>query len=184
MAKAPKLSYGKLDLLGLRKAAVKFNKTFYKESQVLFNDGARTFVHVTVQFIHVDTGMAAGTLQPLAQKLGTGILSDIRGRIKRPGRLGYTTMTGRYYRSGIRTLSEGIKAGMSAYSLNYGSQKRPRMIMTFKTNVYQYALWEPINWHSLEFGLEAMRDYILMNFSRRFPSGDLARALNPRYKVG
>ena len=79
------------------------------------------------------------------------------------------------YRVGI---DAGIKAGMSAYQLNYGTIKRPKMFLRFNTNVYQYALWEGQLWDSIIPGVKAMTDYIFDNFDRYFPYAVMWEAMN------
>jgi hypothetical protein len=184
MAQKAVIQYGNVDITGIKAAIGKFNKTQHKQMILLMKGAVRVFVKTTVQYIGVDTGMTGGTLQPVAQEVGTGVLAEVRARMKNSSRTGFTTMTGRYYRSRKRSMDEGIKAGQNAYVLKFGTVKRPRMIFTFNTKVYQFALWEPRRWHSLNFGLEAMVAYINQNFDTKFPYAEMIDALNIKQKVG
>jgi len=175
MAQAPKISYGKISATGIKKAIGKFNKTYYKNMQVLMRGGIRAFVQAAVNEIHVDSGMSAASLQPLAIAAGTGILKHIFGAVPRQGQ---TNMAGRYYRSRKRSIEEGIKAGMNAYQINYGTLARPKMFLTFKTNVYQYAKWEGELWDSIIPGVKALTDYIFDNFDKYFPHAAMWEAMD------
>lgn len=175
MAQAPKISYGKISATGIKKAIGKFNKTYFENMQRLMRGGVRAFVQTAVLEIHVDSGMSAASLQPLAQAAGTGILKHLIGAVPRKGQ---TSMAGRYYRDRQRSIDAGIKAGMSAYQLNYGTIKRPKMFLRFNTNVYQYALWEGQLWDSIIPGVKAMTDYIFDNFDRYFPYAVMWEAMN------
>jgi hypothetical protein len=183
MAQKAVIQYGNVDITGIKAAIGKFNKTQHKQMILLMKGAVRVFVKTTVRYIGVDTGMTGGTLQPVAQQVGTGVLAEVRARVKRSSRTGFTTMTGRYYRSRKRSIDEGIKAGQNAYVLKFGTVQRPRMIFTFNTKVYQFALWEP-SWQSLNFGFEAMIAYINQEFDNRFPYAEMVDALNLKQKAG
>jgi hypothetical protein len=183
MAQKARIQYGNVDITGIKAAIGKFNKTHHQRMILLMKGAVRVFVKTTVQYIGVDTGMTGGTLQPVAQQVGTGVLAEVRARVKNSSRTGFTTMTGRYYRSRRRSMDEGIKAGHNAYVLRFGTVQRPRMIFTFNTKVYQYALHEP-GWQSLNFGLEAMAAYINQEFDNRFPYALMVDALNLKQKAG
>ena len=176
---AAKIKYGKIDLQGIKAAHGKFNKTLHKQMILLMKGAIREFARVTAEVVHVDTGMAAGSLQPLAKEVGGGVLGLIRPRIKREERTGFTTLTGRYYRQRKRSLDEGISAGENAFSINFGTVKRPRMFFRFDIKVYQWARWEG-NWQAIRAGLAAMVQYINQNFDERFPYAEMRDALNPK----
>lgn len=171
MAAPAKVVYGKINTTGLTKAIGKFNKTYHDRMKRLMRGAVTAFVKATVQYVHVETGMSAATLQALAKEVGSGVLGEIRPRVQEAVKNWGTTMTGRSYRNKQKSIAEGIKAGMSAYKLNYGTVKRPMMFLRFETNVYQYALHEP-EWVSLAAGLIAMTEYIDANFERYFPIED------------
>ena len=169
---AAKVLYGKLDIQGLKAAHGKFNKTLHKQMILLMKGAIREFAKVAATNVHVDTGMAAGSLQPLAK----GVLGIIRP-VKRSERKGQTSMTGRYYRTRKRSLQEGIKAGETEFSINFGTVKRPRMFFRFDIKVYQYARWEGDLWNSITPAIRAMVNYINDNFDERFPYAELRDAL-------
>ena len=174
MAKAPSISYGRINATGLTKAIGKFNKTHHKNMKILMRGGVRAFVKAAVTYVHVDSGMSGASLQPLAQEVGTGILGTLGAPKSRKGQ---TSMAGRYYRQRQRSIAEGIKAGLRAYKLNYGTIKRPMMFLRFETNVYQYALWEP-SWDTLQIGVTAMVNYIYENYDKYFPYKDFLRTID------
>ncbi len=172
-----KVKYGSIDLQGIRAAHGKFNKTLHKQMILLMKGAIREFTVVAATNIGVDTGMAGGSLQPLAQEVGGGVLGIIRSRIQRGSRTGLTTLTGRYYRSRKRSLEEGIAAGENAFSINFGTVKRPRMFFRFDIKVYQHARWEGERWSTIIAGTQAMEHYINENFDKRFPHAALREAL-------
>ena len=178
MAEAPTIIYGKVDVISIKRAIGKFNKTYHERMKRLMRGAVRAFVQTAVENVHVMSGMSGASLQPLAREVGTGILKHL-GRPK-PVK-GQTSMAGRYYRRRQRSIDEGIKAGLKAFKMNYGTVKRPMMFLRFETNVYQYALWEP-TWGSLYDATVAMVDYIENNFERYFPDAEMAEVLYP--KVG
>jgi hypothetical protein len=180
---AAKLKYGSLDLQGIRAAHGKFNKTLHKQMILLMKGGIREFAKVAAENINVETGMAAASLQPLAQEVGGGVLGIIRPRVKlQSGKKGQTSLAGRYYHQRRRDISEGISAGENAFTINFGTVKRPRMFFRFDIKVYQWARWETSSPHyfdALRQGLAAMIKYINANFEKRFPTAELRAALNP-----
>ncbi len=174
-----KLHYGKLDLQRVKAAHGKFNKTLHKQMILLMKGAIREFAKVAAENIHVDTGMAGGSLQPVAKEVGGGVLGIIRSRIRRSERTGYTTLTGRYYRSRKRNIEEGIARGEKAFNINFGTVQRPRMFFRFDIKVYQWARWED-DWGVIQLALAAMVRYINENFSKRFPQAEMMEALYPK----
>jgi hypothetical protein len=181
MARAPQISYGRIDTLTIKKSIGKFNKTYHERMKRLMRGSVRAFVKTAASIVHVDTGMSGASLQPLAQEVGTGILGTLKGGKVRKGQ---TSMAGRYYRNRQRSIAEGIKAGMRAYKLSYGTVQRPRMFLRFETKVYQYALWEGRLWDSLTPAVEAMVNYIYDNFDRYFPDAEFADLIYPKQEIG
>jgi len=177
------VQYGKLDLQGIKAAHGKFNKTLHKQMILLIKGAIREFAKVAAEEIGVDTGMSGASLQPLAKAAGGGILGIIRGRQKRGERQGYTSLTGRYYRQRKRNIEEGLAVGENAFSINFGTVKRPRMFFRFDIKVYQWARWES-QWQAIEKALAAMVRYINQNFQDRFPHAEMRDALSPKYKKG
>lgn len=178
MAVPAKVIYGKINVVKLTKAIGTFNKTYHERMKILMRGAVKAFVKTTVELVGVETGMSGATLQPLAKAVGTGVLGEIRARGPISELPWGTTMTGRSYRSKKKSINEGIKAGMSAYKLNYGTVKRPMMFLRFETNVYQYAFWESKLWFSLAAGTIAMVEYIEENFTKYFPIEDFNQIID------
>lgn len=140
-----------MGISNIRQAILDYKKKHYLAMKHLMRDAAAVFVESAVQHVHIDTGMSAASLEPLAKAAKTTILDKFTAkRVRR----GVTSMTGRYYKNRIKGISEGIKAGKTAYKFNYGSYQRPIMSFTFQIKVWQYWYWES-DWQSLN---EAMID--------------------------
>ena len=83
---AAKVLYGKLDIQGLKAAHGKFNKTLHKQMILLMKGAIREFAKVAATNVHVDTGMAAGSLQPLAKAAGgiTVLVKEVCKKVLKP----------------------------------------------------------------------------------------------------
>lgn len=132
--------------------AKKYTKKVHTDMTRIWREAAKAFVRSVVEnSIHVDTGMSAGSLVPLATELRIGgktktYISTHRKRVKRKG---YA-----YDKSSYRSLNRGIQLGKNAYKLNFGSVKRVAFVFEFSTLVFQYSFHEP-NWNTLQVGRRA-----------------------------
>ena len=183
MALPARLYYARADISDLKSRTEKYLKKYHEAMIRLYKDAAAEFVWRTVQEIHVDTGMSAASLEPLAESVGTSILGDISPFIKHGERNWGTTMSGLSQKGRIRSIDAGFRAGQSAFRFSFGSVKNPYFIFEFKINVYQYSFWEyKGNWRSLEKGLEYFVDFVESNYEEYVPF-NLEDAINPYVKV-
>lgn len=180
MALPAKLYYGRADLVGIKKRVDTYTQKYHKAMIRLYKDAAAEFAWRTVQEIHVDTGMSAASLEPLANEVGTSILADVDPFIKHSQRPWGTAMTGLSQKGRIRSVDAGFRSGLSAYRFSFGSVRNPHFIFEFKINVWQYAFWED-NWNSLNVGLYHFVDFVESNFEEYVPF-DLLQAVNPYVK--
>ncbi|HUU87827.1 MAG TPA: hypothetical protein VMX17_08750 [Candidatus Glassbacteria bacterium] len=181
MALPAKLYYARADISDLKQRVDKYLKKYHNAMIRLYKDAAAEFVWRTVQEIHIDTGMSAASLEPLAASLGTSIIDDISPFIKHGQRNWGTAMTGLSQKGRIRSIDAGFRAGQSAFRFSFGSVKNPYFIFEFKINVYQYAFWEK-NWQSLNKGLYYFVDFVESNYEAYVPF-DLVDVINPYIKV-
>jgi hypothetical protein len=170
-----KLTYGRVSIVNVKTAITNYKVKYYNAMKRLMRDAAVVFVHSAVENVHVDTGMSAASLEPMAKKVRTSILPKISPK---RSRFGGMTMTGRYVPKKIRSVFEGTQVGRTAYKFNYGSRNRPYMSFQFQIKVWQYWYWEP-QWQSL---LNASIDaeiFIDNNYEKYLPEG-----LNKVFKYG
>jgi hypothetical protein len=112
--------------------------------------------------------MSAASLEPFAKAVGQTVMG--RFTPKRAFRKGAMAMSGRYMPNRFRSVSEGIKAGKTAFVISYGTYQRPYMTFKFSTKVWQYAYWEPM-WMSLAEGTVDAEIFIEKNYKRYLPGG-------------
>jgi hypothetical protein len=174
------LTYAQGQFAGLRTAIPKFKRDHYDCSVRLFRGAVAAFVMATAAQVHVDTGMSAASLKPLGKKVGANF--TITPKTPK-GRFWGTYMTGKSYRSKIRNMAEGIKAGQKAGTINYGTFPRPIMSFSFSIKVYQYWYWEAIRWQSLMAGEWAFKNYIKQNYESMV-GAPLKKQLRIAFKIG
>jgi hypothetical protein len=127
------------------------------------------------------TGMAMGQFLPLARAVKA--LSDWNAASTgtAPPQQGYTALGGGWqYQGRIKGVAAGSSLGEKAYSITYGTPKRPVFGFTFKILVFQYWLHEvapqaskgPSSgpWGTLEALTVAYNDYILRNWKLDIPN--------------
>lgn len=170
-----RLTYGSVSIGNVKAAITDYKRKYYLAMKRLMRDAAAVFVNAAINYVHVDTGMSAASLQPFARAAGTSILGRF---VPRRVRRGAMTMTGLYKKSGIRSVASGLKAGQTAFKFNYGTYENPKMSFRFQIKVWQYWYWEP-NWQSLnEASIEA-EIFIDNNYKKYLPKG-----LNKVFRYG
>jgi hypothetical protein len=163
-----KITYGKVSISNVRTAITDYKKKYYLAMKRLMKDAAAVFVKTAVAHVHVDTGMSAASLHPFGKKVGAPVLGSIIP--KRAYRKGQTALSGRYYPKRWRSISEGEKAGKTAYEINVGSFERPYMSFRFQIKVWQYWYWEA-NWQSLNEASVDAEIFIDNNYEKYLPEG-------------
>jgi hypothetical protein len=170
-----KLTYGRVSIVNVKSAITNYKEKYYQAMKRLMRDAAVVFVNSAVDHVHVDTGMSAASLEPMARRARTSILSKISPK---RSRFGGMTMTGRYVPKKIRSVFEGIRAGQSAFKFNVGNVDRPYMSFRFQIKVWQYWYWEP-EWQSLNEASIDAEIFIDNNYIKYLPEG-----LNKVFKYG
>lgn len=188
MAKPMRIKYKRSDYKGLRKKLQNFDTSLYSRVCDLWMESAQYAIQsvILTQVIHVDTGMSAATILPLAKK--ARIDMEIRQIIKaqrNPARaktdytrVGITRMDGVYDTSGWRNMKVGEQAARKASKLLFGSEKRPWMVFEFDITVYQYALHEK-EWKSLTILFKSFNDYLKRNMEKALDRKGLLKIMKP-----
>ena len=166
-----KITYGKVSITNVKTAITNYKYKYYLAMRRLMKDAAAVFVKTAVAHVHVDTGMSAASLHPFGKKVGAPVLGMISPRRIRKGQMsmGYGGR-GKYYPKRWRSVSEGEKAGQTAYEINVGTQERPYMSFRFQIKVWQYWYWEA-NWQSLNEASVDAEIFIEKNYSKYLPEG-------------
>jgi len=171
------IRYTRVNMTRFKKQIADYTKAHHKQIQELTREAVRVFVHTIVQnYIVIDTGMSAASLEPLAQEVGTTIIDVVVQRRKRAYRKGRETLSGTWYRNSKRDIDAGVKAGYNAYTLTFGNVNQPLINFEFRIKVFQYWFHEP-TWQTLEAGRQAFIRFIETNYTDYLPK-DLNILLN------
>jgi ribosomal protein L16/L10AE len=121
----------------------------------LWQGAIKAFVFATANKVRVQTGMARGSIVPLARvvRLGLAVENTISAdaRRKKLRNLRYNGPEG-----GIRSKSRGIQFGEDAYSVSY---ERGSLQFEFTVTVHEWLVNEK-DWRALEAGRTAFNQYI------------------------
>jgi hypothetical protein len=142
----------------------KWKNRFQDDFANLWDDSAAAFVKGTADQVHVDTGMTAASLIPLANKVGgiSGVLGAIslRRHISVPD----------YNHNPLATTSLGIvnrdvmggqRLG-TEWNINYGSRVNLVYSLEYRVNVGHWEILEH-NWKALDEGVDRFRVYFNAN---------------------
>ena len=160
---------------GLKPRVDVFTKKLHDDMTRLWNDATKAFLEEMLKqdTILVDTGMSRASLMPLARKVR--MLTVARAQIspRRSPQKGATILEGDrgVWKPNLeRGPDLGQKLGEKAFTINYGSTKRPVFRFEFRIVVYQHWLHEKfgrsprsIGKESLEKGEAAFIDYLKTN---------------------
>ncbi|MDB4726357.1 hypothetical protein OAF54_02880 [bacterium] len=126
----------------------------YNQFRKIWAEAAQAYVRAATSEVLVDTGMSAATFFPLSRaisllRLGvTGTPGIVRGVVARGKGRSFRDRPefpfGRKRRPvpRRRDAKSGEVEGKKAFSLKFGSPKRPQFRFFFQAQVYQFARWE------------------------------------------
>lgn len=151
----------------------------------LWRDALQVFIKTVLNNIGVESGMSGATLKPLAKdvRLKTYVEQSLRGRGAKFNRARYnsTRFPGD---SEYKSMAHGERLGASAYTINYGTPKVPRLTFTFEIKVLQFYLNElgignnnTPPWDSLDKGQAAAIEFIETNLSNYIGDEELLNIL-------
>lgn len=155
-----------------RTKEVKIQKKIHNSLIRLWQDAIQEFIKTVLNNIGVESGMSGATLKPLAKdvRLKTYVEQSLRGRGAKFSKSRYSS-TRFPGDSDTKSKSHGERLGASAYEINYGTPKVPRLTFTFQIKVLQFYLNElgignnnTAAWNSLPKGEQAAIDFINNNF--------------------
>jgi len=164
-------------------ASSSVNVTTHKKIKQLFRAAVRAFIVETLNHVHVDSGMSAASLQPLAAKvqLRSAIVESLQGF--GPTR-GHQNAYGAFADNNAKWKSRalGQRLGQEAYELEFGTPRSPICKMVFEVPVLQFYLHEygyaasnTAPWAALTHGAEAFKQYIKNHWSEYISGSDLAK---------
>lgn len=166
-----------ISALGLKQV----EKKYYDNGKKLFKGSIEAFIWGVFNNIHIETGMSAASLLPLAAqiRLKNRLRAAIAGQsigTKKQSIISYAEWADQSEK--IKSISFGEQLGRKAYTISWGSPSRPVFEFSFLINVFQYHLHEfgyargnPIPWGSIEAGILAFDTYIEKNW-RKYINAD------------
>lgn len=127
--------------------AATYTATVHRDVTRIWQESARAFVRsIVTDSIHIDTGMSAASVLPLAAALRFKgkVQSTIRSQSRGP-RKGYGDPMDY---SKWRSIRHGMKLGERAYKLSYGTAARTLFQFEFNITVYQHSFHEEL-WNTI-----------------------------------
>ena len=161
------VTYGQVSISRIKSTIRDYKREYYLAMIQLIRDAAGVFVQTAVRNVHVDTGMSAASLEPFANWVDSSILHQIHPKRVRKG---MTTITGKYQKQRFKSVSEGLKAGQTAFKMNFGTYNRPYMSFRYTIKVWQWLYWET-NWQSLNEAVIDAEIFIENNYLKYLPRG-------------
>lgn len=134
----------------------------------LWRDSIRAFVREAVKYIVIDTGMSYASMLPLAAQVR--IRDEIEAGMIGQGKpkSGFKNLSGGFANNNARFKSKslGEQLGTEAFTIKFGTPRRPELTFTFHLVVFQYYLHEEqrgggyvsSNWRSLSKARQAFLD--------------------------
>jgi len=133
---------------GIGKKLPTISLTIHTHLSNAWRAAAAEFVKAAVQEVLVETGMSAATFFPLARLVKRGSVGQVRTFIRSHGPIGARRDRPEFpggRRASpprIRSIKEGEREGERAFTLTFGSHRRPVFAFSFSTVVFQFAFHE------------------------------------------
>lgn len=134
----------------------------------LWRDSIRAFVREAVKYVVIDTGMSYASMLPLAAQVR--IRDEIEAGMIGVGKpkSGFKNLSGGFASNNARFKSKtlGEQLGKEAFTIKFGTPRRPELTFTFHLVVFQYFLQEEqrgpgyvsSNWRTLPKARQAFLD--------------------------
>lgn len=159
----------------------RITNVLHKKATRLFKAAVQEFIYGILDRVHIDTGMSAASLQPLAAqvRLRTAVIETLRGYGPKPG---HKSASGSFVDNNapFKSRALGERLGRAAYTLDFGSPYVPKFKMTFEIPVLQFYLHEfgyarnnTFPWASLKNGQEKFERFIRKNWKKYIKPSDL-----------
>lgn len=166
---------------GLKPSVDVFTQKLHDKMTKLWNDATRAFLEEMLKedTMLIDTGMSRASLLPIARKVR--MLTVARAKINprsapKKGAMVLDGASSHWDKSLTQGPELGEKLGESAFTLNYGTTKRPVFKFEFRIVVYQHWAHEtfgnvPNSYgkESVAKGQEAFLEYIKQNAQSAVP---------------
>lgn len=122
-------------------------KTLHEKVIKIWKDCVQAFVLELTKHVHVDTGMSAASIEPLAARVGlqSMIVQSLRGKGPKRGHRVINDPGFQYASENIgpfksRALGHQLGQEPRGYELTFGSPQSPLFSFTFNITVYQWYL--------------------------------------------
>lgn len=122
-------------------------KSLHESLIKIWKDCVRAFVLELTKHVHVDTGMSAASIEPLAARVGlqSMIIQSLRGKGPKRGHRDINDPGFKYAAENIapfksRALGKQLGQEPRGYELTFGSPDSPIFTFTFNITVYQWYL--------------------------------------------